>query len=72
MAETYEVFKKVSTRYELPDGAKLYAKQILKDPEKYFTDDIMDRLDEAAKKEFSYGGGANNFEEELETGEDNG
>ena len=32
----------------------------------------MSRLDEAAKKEFSYGGGANNSEEELETGEDNG
>ena len=68
LAEKYEIFKKVSTRYELPDGSKLYAKQILKDPEKYFTDDIMDGLDEAAKKEFSYGGGV----EEIETGENNG
>ena len=50
------------------DGSKLYAKQILKDPEKYFTDDIMNGLDEAAKKEFSYGGGV----EEIETGENNG
>jgi len=57
LAEKYEIFKKVSTRYELPDGAKLYAKQILKDPEKYFTEDVMNKLDEAAKKEFSYGGG---------------
>jgi len=57
LAEKYEIFKKVSTRYELPDGSKLYAKQVLKDPEKYFTEDIMNRLDEAAKKEFSYGGG---------------
>ena len=68
LAEKYEIFKKVSTRYELPDGSKLYAKQILKDPEKYFTKDIMDVLDEAAKKEFSYGGGV----EEIETGENNG
>ena len=68
LAEKYEIFKKVSTRYELPDGSKLYAKQILKDPEKYFTKDIMDVLDEAAKKEFSYGGGA----EEIETGENDG
>ena len=72
LAEKYEIFKKVSTRYELPDGAKLYAKQILKDPKKYFTQDIMDSLDEAAKKEFSYGSGVNDSEEELETGETNG
>jgi hypothetical protein len=73
LAEKYEIFKKVSTRYELPDGAKLYAKQILKDPEKYFTEDVMNQLDEAAKIEFSYGGGAKKLEsEEIETGEDNG
>jgi hypothetical protein len=73
LAEKYEIFKKVSTRYELPDGAKLYAKQILKTPEKYFTEDVMNRLDEAAKKEFSYGGGAEKLEsEEIETGEDGG
>ena len=72
LAEKYEIFKKVSTRYELPDGAKLYAKQILKDPEKYFTEDVMNRLDEAAKTEFSYGGGKELETEKIETGEDNG
>ena len=74
MAEKYEIFKKVSTRYELPDGAKLYAKQILKDPEKYFTEDVMNKLDEAAKKEFSYGGGGveESEPEETKTGEKNG
>ena len=46
----------MSTRYELPDGTKLFGKQILSDPEKYFTDDIMKSLNEAANKEFSYGG----------------
>ena len=50
----------------------MYAKQILKDPEKYFTNDIMDGLDEAAKKEFSYGGGVEETEETLEAGEENG
>ena len=72
LAEKYEIFKKVSTRYELPDGAKLYAKQILKDPKKYFTQDIMDSLDEAAKKEFSYGSGTEEIEETSEVGEQNG
>jgi hypothetical protein len=33
----------------------------------------MNQLDEAAKKEFSYGGGAEQPEpEEIKTGEDNG
>jgi len=33
----------------------------------------MNQLDEAAKIEFSYGGGAKKLEsEEIETGEDNG
>ena len=51
----YDIFKKVSTRYEMPDGAKLYGKQILNDPEKYFTKEVMDRIEEAAQKEFTYG-----------------
>ena len=62
----------MSTRYELPDGTKLYAKQILKDPEKYFTKVIMDALDEAAKIEFSYGSGIDEIDETLEAGEENG
>jgi len=55
LGEKYGVFKKVATRYELPNGTKLYAKAMLENPEKYFTADIMARLEEAAKKEFSYG-----------------
>jgi hypothetical protein len=55
LADKYGVFKKVSTRYELPDGTKQFGKAILSDPETYFTEDIMEQLDEAAKKEFKYG-----------------
>ena len=55
IAEKYNIFKKVSTRYELPDGTKQYAKSIYADPEKYFTDDILKQIDEAANKEYSYG-----------------
>lgn len=58
LAEKYEIIKKVSTRYELPDGTKVFGKNINEDPEKYFTPDILAKLDEAAKLEFSYGGGA--------------
>ena len=55
LAEKYDILKKVSTRYELPDGSKQYGKTIMNDPEKYFTKEIMDKLEEAANKEFRYG-----------------
>jgi len=41
-------------RYEI-GGKKLYAKQILADPETYFTPEVMQALDEIAQKHFSYG-----------------
>ena len=55
MAEAAGIFKKVSTRYELPDGSKMFGKQILTDPEKYFTKDILKQLDNYAKTEYTYG-----------------
>ena len=55
LAEKYEVFKKVSTRYELPDGSKQFGKAILNDPETFFTEDIMHKLNLAAEVEFKYG-----------------
>ena len=55
LAEKYGIVKKVSTRYEFPDGTKAFEKAVYKEPEKYFTDDIMKQLDEVAGKEFRYG-----------------
>lgn len=55
LAEKYNIIKKVSTRYELPDGTKVFGKSINNEPEKYFTEDIMVQLEEAAQKEFMYG-----------------
>ena len=67
LAEKYGVFKKVSTRYEMPDGSKQFGKSILADPNTYFTEDIMKKLDDAAAKEFKYG-----QSEEVEESEDVG
>jgi len=55
LAEKYDIFKKVSTRYELPDGSKQFGKTILNNPETYFTEEIMAKLEECADKEFKYG-----------------
>jgi hypothetical protein len=55
IAEKYGIIKKVSTRYELSNGVKVFGKNINEEPEKYFTKDILDQIDEACKKEFLYG-----------------
>ena len=41
-------------RYEM-NGKKVYAKEILKNPDKYFTEEVLQKLDEVPKEEFSYG-----------------
>ena len=55
LAEESGLFKKVSTRYELPDGSKQYAKTINNEPEKYFTKEILEKIDEYTKRKFTYG-----------------
>jgi|TARA_R110002072_G_scaffold184696_1_gene341233 RecA/RadA recombinase len=55
IALKYEIFNKVSTRIEVSDGTKVYEKQLYKQPEKYFTADVMKQLEVAVAKEFKYG-----------------
>jgi len=66
LAEKHDIIKKVSTRYEFLNGEKAFESQIKKNPEKYFTKEILDLIDEACKKEFLYGGVKPNTEEEIE------
>jgi len=54
LGELGGLWKNVAGRYEM-NGKKIYAKQILADPETYFTDEVMQALDEIAQKQFSYG-----------------
>jgi RecA/RadA recombinase len=56
IALKHNIFKKVSTKVELPDGTKVFEKHINNNPEKYFTKEILDRVNDACKKEFFYGG----------------
>jgi RecA/RadA recombinase len=55
LGELGGMWKNVAGRYEM-DGKKIYAKQILSNPEEYFTEEVMEKLDVIAKGEFSYGG----------------
>ncbi len=54
LGEKYGVFKRVGNRIAI-GGSNVYPKSILSDPEKYFTDEVMAKLEEAAKQEFTYG-----------------
>ena len=58
LGEIGGLWKNVAGRYDMTvdgESKKLYAKSILKEPEKYFTEEVMEKLDEIAKMEFSYG-----------------
>ena len=54
LGELGGMWKNVAGRYEI-DGKKLYAKEILKNTEKYFPPEVMEKLDVIAKGNFSYG-----------------
>lgn len=57
LAVKYDIFKSVSTRIELPDGTKTFGKTINRDPEKYFTEDILKQINEKLYNDFMYGAG---------------
>lgn len=54
LGEKYGIFEKNGTRFVF-DGKSYYEKSILQEPEKFFTPEILEQLDNAAKLEFSYG-----------------
>ena len=55
LGEQYGVFERKGNRIIVGDST-VYPSAILKDPEKYFTEGVMEKLEEAARKEYSYGG----------------
>ena len=54
LGELGGLWKNVAGRYEM-DGKKVYAKEIYKNPDKYFTEEVMQKLDDISKEEYSYG-----------------
>ena len=54
LGELGGLWKNVAGRYEI-DGKKVYAKAIYKDPESYFTPEVMEKLDAIAQQHFAYG-----------------
>ena len=54
LGEIGGLWKNIAGRYEI-NGKKVYGKQILANPDDYFTPEVMQALEETANKEFSYG-----------------
>ena len=54
LGELGGMWKNVAGRYEM-DGKKIYAKEIYKNPDKYFTEEVMEKLNVIAQGIFSYG-----------------
>ena len=54
-AEEAGIIKRVGHRYETPDGKKLYLKELMKNAETYFTQDVLEQINEKVKEEFCYG-----------------
>jgi RecA/RadA recombinase len=69
IAERSRVFKRVSTKYLLPDGTKVFGKEINEHPEQVFQKHILDDINEGAQKLFMYGKKADEQQEVAETAE---
>ena len=54
LGEQYGVFQRKGNRIVVGESS-VYPSVILANPEKYFTEEIMSKLEEAAKSEFAYG-----------------
>ena len=54
LGEQYGVFKRNGNRVLIGESS-VYPSAVLADPEKYFTTEVMDKLEEAAQQEFKYG-----------------
>ena len=54
LAEAADIWKNIGGRYEV-EGKKIYGKTILENPEQYFTEEVMEKLDVVARGTFSYG-----------------
>lgn len=68
LGEESGIIPRVGNRYEI-NGKKLGRNQILSEAELHFTPEILDKLDEYAKKKFAYGSNIKNKSEDELNGE---
>ena len=54
LGEAGGLWKQIAGRWEI-DGKKVFAKAVYAEPEKYFTEEVLEKLDVIAKSKFAYG-----------------
>jgi RecA/RadA recombinase len=62
------IFEKLGTRVQVADGSKVYEKQIYREPEKYFTAEVMTKIEACVGKKFKYGSSLVEETDETTTG----
>jgi len=55
LAIKFGIWKKVSTKVEINPETTVFASKIEREPERYFTKEVLDKIDEACQQEFLYG-----------------
>jgi RecA/RadA recombinase len=60
LATRHGILPSAGGRYTFPDGSKHFAKAVYGDPERFFVPELMDRLEQAAQREFQYGSTTDN------------
>ena len=58
------VFEKVGNKLKMPDGKTIFEKALNREPERYYTQEVLDAIERQVKKKFAYG--VNNLDEEVE------
>jgi RecA/RadA recombinase len=71
LAIKHDIIKKVTAQMvELPNGNRVKATNINRNPEEYYDDELLGLIDVAARKEFSYGSAGNGDGEDEASAED--
>ena len=66
LALEHGIFKKMATKIDVGDGKTYFEKQIINNPQKFFTEEVLAKIDVAAQKEYSYGTGGLETEDIVE------
>jgi RecA/RadA recombinase len=65
LAEKFGIVEKISKKVLFPGHDKpVFQSQVIKNPTKFFTKEILDKIDEGCKKEFMYGSPLEEFNDE--------
>jgi RecA/RadA recombinase len=66
IALEYDIFKQVGKKIKVTDGTEVFESKINKDPERYYTPEILEQIQAACAHKFKFGNSVDLLEEEVE------